>query len=80
VLHRSLAELDVEPYTPVARVTVLEAHSPGPVLDQLEWLVRPVHIVLLPRSQPDPTNPLRRLADVVQNAAYLQQLLPVITQ
>jgi ATP-dependent DNA helicase RecQ len=80
VLHRGLAELDGEPYTPIARVTVLEAHAPAQLLEQLELLDRPIHIVLLPRSQPDPTDLFRQLADVVQNAAYLQQLLPVITQ
>jgi len=80
VLHRGLDELDAEPYTPTARITVLEAHAPAAVLEQLEMLDRPVHVVLLPYSQPDPTNPMRRLADVVQNKAYLQQLLPVITQ
>jgi ATP-dependent DNA helicase RecQ len=80
VLHRSLDELDVEPYTPIARITVLEAPASGSLLDQLALLERPFHIVLLPRSQPDPTNPLRLLADVTANSAYLQQLLPVIIQ
>lgn len=80
VVHRSLAELDLEPYTPIARVTVLEGESAGPMLDSLSLLERPVHIVLLPCNQPDPTNSSRRLAEVTQNVAYLQQLLQVITQ
>lgn len=80
VLHRSFAELDVEPYTPLARVTVLDAESAGSLLERVRFLERPNHIVLLPRSLPDPANPLRKLADVTQNSAYLQQLLPVISQ
>jgi hypothetical protein len=80
VLHRSLAELDVEPYTPLARVTVLDAESAGTMLERVQLLERTHHIVMLPRSQPDPGNPLRRLADVTQHAVYLQQLLPVISQ
>lgn len=80
LLHRGLDELDAEPYTPTARLTVLEGHASAATIEQLELLDRPIHLVLLPRSQPDPTNPMRRLADVVQNKAYLQQLLPVITQ
>lgn len=80
VLHRSFAELDVEPYTPLARVTVLDTESAMSLLERVRFLERPNHIVLLPRGLLDPTNPLRKLADVMQNAAYLQQLLPVIIQ
>jgi hypothetical protein len=80
VLHRAFAELDVEPYTPLARVTVLDIESTGVMLERVRLLERPNHIVLLPRSLPDPANPLRKLADVTQNVAYLQQLLPVISQ
>ena len=78
VLHRQVDES--EPYTPLARVTVLDAGSAEPMLDRIHLLERPYHIVLLPRSQPDPTNPFRALADVSVNAAFLQQLLPVISQ
>ncbi|WP_348697897.1 protein DpdF [Duganella fentianensis] len=78
VLHRRLGEL--EPYTPLARVTVLDAESAASMLDKMESLERPYHIVLLPRSQPDPSNPLRKLADIIEHAAFLQQLLPIISQ
>lgn len=78
VLHRHLDEL--EPYTPLARVTVLDAASATSMLDRMPALERPYHIVLLPRSQLDPGNPLRKLADVIEHAALLQQLLPIISQ
>ena len=80
VLHRGFAELKVEPYTPLARVTVLDTESAGALLESMRFLQRPNHIVLLPRSLPDPANPLRKLAEVSQNMAYLQQLLPLISQ
>lgn len=80
VLQRGFSELDIEPYTPLARVTVLDRQAAAVALDQLYLLDRPVHIVLLPRSVPDPDNPARKLADVSQRTAYLQQLLPVISQ
>lgn len=80
LLHRGFAELDVEPYTPLARVTVLDTESVGSVLERVRLLERPNHIVLLPRSLPDPANSSRKLADVTQNVAYLQELLPVISQ
>lgn len=78
VLHRRLDEL--EPYTPLARVSVLDAASATTMLDKIHLLERPYHIVLVPRSQPDPSNPLRKLADVTEHAAFLQQLLPIISQ
>lgn len=80
VLHRSFAELDVEPYTPLARVTVLDSESTDTLLERVQLLERPYHIVVLPRSQPDPANHLRKLADVTEHAAFLHQLLPVISQ
>jgi superfamily II DNA/RNA helicase len=79
VLQRGFSELDMEPYTPLGRVTVLDTQSAAAVLDQVQLLERPVHIVLLPRSLPDPDNPARKLADISRQAAYLQQLLPVIS-
>jgi hypothetical protein len=65
---------------PLARVTVLDAQSASVVLGQVQLLERPNHIVLLPRSFPDPANSLRKLSDISQNSAYLQQLLSVIRQ
>lgn len=80
VLHRNCDELDVEPYMPLARVTVLDTESAGALLERVRLLQRPNHIVLLPRSLPDSANPLRKLAEVTQNMAYLQQLLPMISE
>jgi superfamily II DNA/RNA helicase len=80
VLQRGLSEIDIEPYMPLARVTVLDAQSASVVLGQVQLLERPNHIVLLPRSFPDPANSLRKLSDISQNSAYLQQLLSVIRQ
>jgi superfamily II DNA/RNA helicase len=75
-----IALAEPEPYTPLARVTVLDAASAVTMLDRVHLLERPYHIVLVPRSQPDPSNPSRALVDVTVNGALLQKLLPVISQ
>lgn len=80
LLHRSLLDFDLEPYSPLARMTVLEPDtSPALVLD-IQMLQRPFHVVLLPLCMSDPDNSLRRLADVSPNALHLENLIHVITQ
>lgn len=80
LLHRSLLDFDLEPYSPLARMTVLEQNaSPELVLDIL-MLQRPYHFVLLPLGMPDPDNSLRRLADITPNALHLESIISVITQ
>jgi hypothetical protein len=80
LLHRSLLESDLEPYSPLARLTVLEPDvSPELVLD-IQMLQRPFHIVLLPLGMLDPDNNSRRLADVSPNALHLENLIQVIIQ
>jgi len=79
LLHRSL-DYDLEPYSPLARLTVLEPDaSPELVLD-IQMLQRPFHVVLLPLSMPDPDNNSRRLADVSPNSLHLENLIQVIRQ
>lgn len=80
LLNRDFNELQNEPYTPTPRVTVLETNPSASLLERVQMLQRPYHIIILPQSMPDPTNELRRLADVYQNSSYLNQLLPVISQ
>lgn len=80
LLHRSLLDTDLEPYSPLARLTILEpGTSPALVLD-IQMLQRPFHVLLLPLGMPDPDNNLRRLADVCPNALHLENLIHVITQ
>jgi superfamily II DNA/RNA helicase len=80
LLHRGLGELRNEPYTPLARVTVLTAEASVGELERVQLLQRPYHIVLLPKSLPDPANDLRKFAEISPHSAYLQQLLPIISQ
>ncbi|WP_244814747.1 protein DpdF [Caballeronia sp. Lep1P3] len=80
VLHRGLDELDNEPYSPLARVTVLWDEVAPDVFERIQVLQRPHHLILLPRSYPDPDDPLRRLADMTSHAMNLQQLLETIRQ
>lgn len=80
VLHRSLLDSDLEPYSPLARLTVLEPDSPPELVLDIQMLQRPFHVVLMPLGMPDPDNSLRRLGDVSPNALYLENLIHVITQ
>lgn len=80
LLQRSLQESDLEPYSPLARLTVLEPGSRPETLWDIQMLQRPFHIVLLPFGMLDPVNPTRRLADVSPNALHLGNLTQVISQ
>lgn len=80
LLHRSLQDTDLEPYSPLARLTLLEPDSSPETLWNIQMLQRPFHIVLLPLGMSDPVNHQRRLADVSPNALQLGNLLKVISQ
>lgn len=80
LLHRSVLDSDLEPYSPLARLTVLEPDSSPELIMDTQMLQRPFHVVLLPLGMPDPGNSLRRLADVTPNALHLEKLIQVITQ
>ncbi|MGU0874448.1 protein DpdF [Pseudomonas aeruginosa] len=80
LLHRSILDFDLEPYSPLGRISVLESDASPTQLLNIQMLQRPLHVVLLPLSFPDPDNRLRRLADVSPNALHLDSIIPVITQ
>jgi superfamily II DNA/RNA helicase len=80
VLHRDLLEFDSEPYTPLARVTVVPADIASDLFDSLRFLQRSHHLIFLPRNFPDPANSSRRLADVCMNGAFLEQLVDEISR
>lgn len=80
VLHRDRIDMACEPYTPLARVSVLGPTTDVTDLEQLQLLQRPFHIILLPKRFPDPMNDQRRLADISVNKAHLHQILSEIRQ
>lgn len=80
LLHRSILDADLEPYSPLCRMTVLEPNTSPDIVFDIQMLQRPFHIVLLPLGMPDPANSLRRLADVTPNALHLENIIPGITQ
>jgi ATP-dependent DNA helicase RecQ len=79
LLHRSDLP-DEEPYSPLSRITLLEAPVSAADLSTVRMLQRPIHIVLLPKSTSDPDNESRLLADTIMYSARLDQLLPVLMQ
>lgn len=80
VVHRSPIESDVEPYSPLARLTVLKPGVSAEVFLEVQMLQRPFHVVLLPLGLPDPGNLLRRLSDVSPNSIRLEALIEEIIQ
>lgn len=79
LLHRSTKESDVEPYSPLARMTLLETETTVDQLADVQMLQRPFHVVLLPSKMPDPGNPTRRLIDITGHSHCLEQLLLDLT-
>lgn len=80
VIHRSHHELENEPYTPLARVTIFESQVTDTQIELARLVHRPMHIVLYPLQTHDPNHPSRCLIDTATNSARLEQLHAVIHQ
>ena len=79
LLHRSMRESDMEPYSPLARLSLLDPDASCDQLTDMQMLQRPFHVVLLPLAMPDPGNSSRRLVDVTRNKIRLEKLLLDLT-
>jgi ATP-dependent DNA helicase RecQ len=79
LLHRSMRESDMEPYSPLARLTLLDPDATCDQLSHVQMLQRPFHVVLLPLAMTDPGNPLRRLVDVTRNKMRLEKSIFELT-
>ena len=80
LLHRSPAESDMEPYSPLARLTVLDSHSSPRLFREVQMLQRPFHIVILPLGMPDPENSHRCLSEVTADGIRLENLIQEINR
>jgi ATP-dependent DNA helicase RecQ len=80
LLHRSPMESDVEPYSPLARLTVLNPDASADILLGVQMLQRPFHVVLMPLGMQDPGNSLRRLVDVSEHKILLETVIQEISQ
>ena len=80
VIYRSHQELEEEPYTPLARVTIFDHLVTNAQIEMARLVRRPLHIVLYPFQAPDPDHLSRRLADTATNSARLEQLDATIHQ
>lgn len=80
LLHRPPQESDMEPYSPLARLTVLDPGVPADLVMESQMLRRPFHVVLLPLGVPDPGNDLRRLSDVSPDSIRLDALIQEINR
>jgi ATP-dependent DNA helicase RecQ len=79
LLHRTKYESDVEPYSPIARLTLLNPDASIDELAEIQMLQRPFHVVILPMAMPDPGNEMRKLVDVIGHTQCLEKLLMEIT-
>ncbi|MEI8574779.1 ATP-dependent DNA helicase RecQ [Methylomonas sp. LW13] len=80
VINRELGQLDEEPYSPLARVTVFDERITSQQINKLLFMQRPAHWVFYPSNTADPNYPHRLIADTATNSARLEQLLAVIKQ
>lgn len=80
VIYRTHQELEEEPYTPLARVTIFDAQITKEQIQLAQLVQRPMHIVLYPLQAPDPVHLSRCLKDTATNSANLEQLHAVIYQ
>lgn len=80
VIHRSNQQLEEEPYSPLARITVFGTDVTREQINLALLIQRPLHLVLYSFETRDPDHSLRRLSDTVQNSIRLEQLISVITQ
>lgn len=80
VIHRGPQQLEEEPYSPLARVTVFDTDVTREQICLALLIQRPLHLVLYPLETRDPDHPLRRLIDTATNSARLEQLISVIHQ
>ena len=80
VIHRNHEELEEEPYTPLARVTIFDPQLTASQIQLARLIRRPLHIVMYPLQTPDPDHTSRRLTDTATNSARLEQLYAVIHQ
>lgn len=80
VIHRNLDQFNEEPYSPLARVTILDNTVTAQQIEKIRMIQRPYHILLLPKDTPEPYREHRRFADTAVNSAQLKELLAIIGQ
>lgn len=80
IIHRSLKQIDEEPYTPLSRVTVIASDISAIELTKIMQLDRAMHILFAPSKTIDPVNSRRLLSDTKYDSLRLDQLMAVIYQ
>lgn len=80
VVHRTTLQLDEEPYSPLARVTIFDQTATAREIETALMLQRPMHLVFLPIDTADPRDPNRSLSESPIDSMRLEQLLATIDQ
>ncbi|RJQ27559.1 ATP-dependent DNA helicase RecQ [Candidatus Parcubacteria bacterium] len=80
LIHRFNQQLDEEPYSPLARLTIFDNLVTSQEVNKTLLLQRPIHLVFYPSRTRDPDYPHRLLSDTAINSIHLDQLNAVINQ
>ncbi len=78
LIYRSLDQIDEEPYSPLARVTILEPMVSQDTIKKVYQLDRNFHLIIFPSNMPDSDHHSRLMLDVKDNIVGLDQLLAVV--
>jgi hypothetical protein len=80
VIHRPIEESCDEPYTPIARATLLEPGATSHLVVAIGNLQRPFHVILLPMDTRDPVNHSRHYVHTASNGIRLNEIWERLTQ
>ena len=78
VIHRFIHQME-EPYSPIARLSVLRPADVG-FLEATNHVIRPFHVVLCHRDTADPANPRRLLQHTARHVISLDNVLERLSQ
>lgn len=80
VIHRVLGGPSYEPYTPLARITVLGPNVGSDALLDAAYIRRPFHAIILPIDSADPHNKGRQFVHTASNAIGMNEILERLAQ
>jgi superfamily II DNA/RNA helicase len=78
LLYRSIEQIEEEPYSPVARMSVIDPSADSNTIQKVVNLTRPFHLIILPLKTKDPNHHSRLLADTSRNSIHLGRIIAAI--
>ena len=78
LLYRSIEQIEEEPYSPLARMSLIDSSADSKMIQKVINLTRPFHLIILPLKTKDPNHHSRLLADISQNSIHLDKIIAAI--